>query len=122
MSESSSPERRAFSRQTLALPLKVEQGCREAEAASIIEGCTRDVSNRGAYFWAKGVFRIGQRIRLSLQIPADSARNYSMKIRGEAEVIRVEGGKSLEQAAGVAVRVLHFETPTVTPSRPTWIN
>lgn len=115
-------ERRIFSRQALVLPVMVERGSRQAELVSPIAALTRDVSNRGAYLWAQGAFQIGQLLLLSLEVPSVRGRNYTLKVQWEAEVIRVDARRPTERATGVAVRVLRFEKPTVTPTSRPWIN
>jgi hypothetical protein len=115
-------ERRIFSRQAMAFRVTVEAARRQAEtgpAPEKLTGLTRDVSNRGAYFWAEGAFHTGQQLRVSLEIPPEQGRNYSLKIQWEAEVIRVEGNQLGRPALGVAVRILHFETPKIAPGLET---
>lgn len=116
-------ERRIFSRQAMAFPVTVEAARRQAEtgpaALEKLTGITRDVSNRGAYFWAEGAFHTGQQLRVSLEVPPEQGRNYSLRIQWEAEVIRVEGNELGRPALGVAVRILRFETPKIAPGMET---
>lgn len=113
-------ERRIFSRQALALPVVVQLGsCATRTPLASIRGFTRDVSNRSAYFWAVGAFEVGQVLHLSLEIPPALGRSYSLTIQWEAQVIRVDASP---QQVGVAVRVLRFETPTVSPDSRPWID
>jgi len=117
-------ERRISCRQAMELPVTVEPSSEppKGENGSAIRGLTRDISNRGAYFWAAGPFEPGQQLRLCVEIPPEDGRNYRLKIRWQAEVIRVDARLPSEQASGIAVRVLRFETPTVMPGPPWWVN
>jgi hypothetical protein len=117
-------ERRISCRQAMELPVTVEPGPElpRDKNGSAIRGLTRDISNRGAYFWAAGPFEPGQHLHLCVEIPPEDGRNYRLKIQWQPEVIRVDASLPGEQASGIAVRVLRFETPTVMPDPPWWVN
>ncbi len=107
------PERRSFARQVMAIPVLVGPAPSETESLSAVTGNIRDVSNRGAYFWAPSSFRIGQTLNLSLEVPAKQGRSFNLEIRCEAVVVRTEPAARHSKAVGVAVRILHFDTPKV---------
>ncbi len=106
-------ERRRFARQVFALPMWVEWASRHASKASWVMSRTRDVSNKGLYFWSPVVLQLGQLLCLRLEVPPQPNRNYSLQILWEAEVIRIEAGKDGERGMGVAARILRFDVPLV---------
>jgi hypothetical protein len=97
-------------RQQMTLPVVVEIMTEQGRPTSRVTGWTRDLSSRGAFFWARGAFVAGQKLRLILEVESDSVYNGCMEIRWEAEVIRVEPEA---RECGVAVRILHFDIPKV---------
>jgi hypothetical protein len=107
-------ERRTVPRQTLALPVRIEMMSSSGGSPTVIEGLTRDVSCKGAYFWGRAVFEVGQRLRLAWSIPPELNRQLGLEIRCVAEVVRVDPTQPDKPGMGVAIRVLHFETPQVT--------
>jgi hypothetical protein len=114
-------ERRASARQLLALPAHVEVGASERGMESLVLGQTRNISNRGAYILVTATLQVGQRLRLTLDVPPQAGRGPGLEIPCEAEVVRVEPAGGGEPGTGVALRVLRFETPKVSASPP-WVN
>lgn len=106
-------EQRDCVRQRMTLPILVEDASEDSATPIRGEGKTRDVSSRGAFFQAKGEFKVGQRLRLTMEVPPDLDRRYSLRINWEAEVVRIEPGKPGDESLGVAVRVLHTQPPYV---------
>ncbi len=86
------------------------------------DGETRDVSNQGAYFWAQGAFKVGQRVHLRLEVPPGQDRKFRLEVFWEAQVIRVEPDKPGAQQMGVAVKVIRGEPPKVLSDAPRWVH
>jgi hypothetical protein len=107
-------ERRNPKRQFLNLPVRVEMNPGSGGKLIVLKGRTRDVSNRGAYFWASAAFHLGQALHLTWNIPAELDHNSTLEIRCVAEVIRLDPEQPANGEIGVAVRILHFGTPKVT--------
>lgn len=110
----SSQERRNFARQVLDLPVRVELNPGSGGTLVVVEGRTRDVSNKGAYFWARAAFHLGQALHLTWNIPAELNPNSALEIRCVAAVIRLGPEEPAIGGSGVGVRILHFGTPKVT--------
>lgn len=110
----SSSERRNPFRQPLDLPVRVELNPGSGGTLAVVKGRTRDVSNRGAYFWASAAFHLGQALHLTWNIPAELDHNSTLEIRCVAEVIRLDPEAPANRGVGVGVRILHFGTPKVT--------
>ena len=109
-------DRRARRRLLLALGVRVEprRGARGASAAhSAAVGRTRDISSRGAYFWCRERFDRGQSLQVTLEVPPDQGRNWTLEIQCEAEVVRVEPASPRQEQTGIAVRILRFAIPQV---------
>jgi hypothetical protein len=83
-------ERRTVPRRTLALPVRIEMMSSGGRSPTAIEGLTRDVSCKGAYFWGRAVFEVGQRLRLAWSIPPELNRQLGLEIRCTAEVVRLD--------------------------------
>jgi len=109
-----SSKRRNLVRQFLNLPVRVELNPGSGRTLLVTKGRTRDVSNRGAYFWARAAFHLGQALHLTWNIPAELNLNSALEIRCVAEVIRLDPEEPAYGGVGVAVRILHFGTPKVT--------
>ena len=105
------PERRKGRRLPLALPARIEARpgptCPSGARLAVV-GRTRDLSNHGAYFWSAQHFETGQFLHLTLEVPPDQGRNWTLEIQFEAEVVRVEPGIRQPEETGVAVRILQF--------------
>jgi hypothetical protein len=101
-------------RQFLDLPVRVEMNPGAGGTLAVVKGRTRDVSNRGAYFWARAAFHLGQALHLTWIIPAELNHNSALEIRCVAEVIRLDPEEPANREVGVAVRILHFGIPKVT--------
>jgi hypothetical protein len=108
-----SSERRNSVRQVLDLPVRVELNPGSGGTLLVVEGRTRDVSNKGAYFWARAAFHLGQALHLTWNIPAELNRKSALEIRCVAEVIRLGPEEPAIGGLGVGVRILHFGTPKV---------
>jgi len=109
-----SSKRRSLVRQFLNLPVRVELNPGAGGTLVVTKGRTRDVSNRGAYFWARAAFHLGQALHLTWNIPAELNHNSALEIRCVAEIIRLDPEEPAYGGVGVAVRILHFGTPKVT--------
>jgi hypothetical protein len=109
-----SSERRNPVRQFLDLPVRVELNPGSGGTLVVVEGRTRDVSNKGAYFWARAAFHLGQALHLTWNIPAELNHNSALEIRCVAAVIRLGPEEPANGGLGVGVRILHFGTPKVT--------
>ena len=108
-----SSERRNPARQFLDLPVRVELNPGSGGTPAVIEGRTRDISNRGAYFWARAAFHLGQSLHLTWNIPPELNRKSALEIRCVAEVIRLDPEGPRATGVGVGVRILRFGTPKV---------
>jgi hypothetical protein len=110
-------DRRGRRRLPLDLPVRIETRLNQTTGSTAIplavNGCTRDISNQGAYMWSRKRFEAGQPLHLTLEVPPDQGRNWGFEILCEAEVLRVETGN---QRTGMAVRFLRFEIPKVSPA------
>jgi hypothetical protein len=109
-----SSERRNPVRQFLDIPVRVELNHGPGGTPAVIEGRTRDVSNKGAYFWARGPFHLGQSLHLTWNVPAELNHHSALEIDCVAEVIRLDPENPGQPGVGVGVRVLHFGIPKVT--------
>lgn len=110
------PDRRARHRLPLALEVRIEPRCGARgpiAAHSAIAGRTRDISSRGAYVWCGERFDKGQSLQLTLEVPPDRGRNWTLEIQCEAEVVRVEPANPRHEGTGIAVRILRFKIPQV---------
>jgi hypothetical protein len=120
------PEKRGRQRLPLPLVARIERRSPSGRT-SLVMGCTRDVSNRGAYLWSPVPFASGESVELKLEVPPDQGRNWTMEIRCQAEVTRVEPSPHGGRHQGVAVRILSFEIRQVTVFVPrirpnAWVN
>lgn len=117
------PDRRKRRRLPLALIARIEPvsaalddaGPRvhRANVRRAMLGRLRDISNQGAYLWSDQQFTTGQTLRLTVEVPPDQGRNWTLKIECEAEVVRVESRHSQTGETGAAVRILRFSIPKV---------
>ena len=109
-----SSKRRSLVRQFLNLPVRVELNPGSGRTLVVTKGRTRDVSNRGAYFWARGTFRLGQSLHLTWSIPAELNYQSALEIRCVAEVVRLDPEEPRQPGVGVGVTILQFGIPKVT--------
>lgn len=118
------PDRRKRRRLPLALLARVEpvgtviraastSGTRPAIPRRTVIGHLRDISNHGAYLWSDQHFTAGQILHLTLEVPPDPGRNWTLEIECETEVVRVEPGHPQTGETGVAVRIRRFSIPKV---------
>jgi|GEM_PF-5533717 len=120
------PDRRKRRRLPLALIARIEPVSAAVSAASIpgarptvsrrLIGHLRDISNQGAYLWSDQHFATGQTLRLTLEVPPDQGRNWTLEIECETEVVRVGTRHPQTGETGVAVRILRFTIPKVLPA------
>ncbi len=112
-------DRRTRRRLPLALSARIEArpGPTAPSGTRLAVVCrTRDISNHGAYLWSPQHFETGQFLHLTLEVPPDQGRNWTLEIQCEAEVVRVEPGIRQPEETGVAVRILHFRFQKVLSS------
>ena len=117
----STPNRRQFMRQPLSVTVRVGKGDnREARPITVV-GRTRDVSTRGVYLWAPDDFRVGEVLRLQIDVPLEPAGNTGLHVCCTAEILRIDPGNLVQGRAGVglAVRVLQFDVPQFLSQPPT---
>lgn len=117
------PDRRKRRRLPLALIARIEPISTAVSGASIpgvrpaisrrVIGHLRDISNHGAYLWSAQRFATGETLHLTLEVPPDQGRNWTLEIECETEVVRVEPGYPRTGETGLAVRILRFSIPKV---------
>lgn len=117
MSTSSSTrvERRAGQRFSYLLPVSFRNVATGTEGV----GFTQDVSSRGVFFFTDSPLHQGTKIELTLNMPSEITLGESMKVRCQAQVLRVidtikdgVGTYSAiqpEKKIGVAVRLEGYE-------------
>jgi PilZ domain len=103
-------ERRARQRFEFSIPLCI----RRPESASEEQGCTQDVSARGAYFYTSSPLQPGTDVDVTFLMPAEITLSESMHVRCRGKVLRVDSAgqracnNGMPAASwGVAV---HFES------------
>ncbi len=110
-------DRRGRRRFRLDLPVRIETRPNQTTGPTaiplVVNGCTRDISNQGAYVWSRKRFEAGQPLHVTLEVPPDQGRNWGFEILCEAEVVRVETGNQRLEETAMAVRFLRFKIPKV---------
>jgi PilZ domain len=104
-------ERRLTLRRELQAPVWVEALPRRPSHPALVRALTRDISHQGAFFWAPPLFSLGQQVHLEMEVAPVPGQDLELKISCDAEVVRVEPSKDAAGKSGIAVRILHFETP-----------
>ena len=120
-SRESPTNRRQFIRQPLSVTVRLGKGDeRDARPVTVV-GRTRDVSNKGVYLWARDEFRVGEILRLQIDVPLEPAGNTGLQVCCTAEILRIDRGNLAQGSAGVglAVRVLQFDVPQFLSQPPT---
>ena len=123
-------------------PLALRASIKFFSAAGNLSFCgsTRDVSNTGAYLWCgQGAISEqkpvrGDRLHITLNVPPDEGRQWSLNLKCEAKVVRVESSPN-QREFGLAVHINRFRIPKVVrvpdvvpmghicvPSQNRWIN
>jgi PilZ domain len=108
-------ERRIALRRQMDIPVWVEKMPRQPDHPSLVRAHTRDISHRGAFLWAPAIFPLGQRLRLEMNVAPEGEQNLGLKIKCEAEVVRLQPASPPTTSSGIAVRILSFETPRPVP-------
>jgi hypothetical protein len=93
---------RARQRFGISVPLTVMIGQRE------IPGFTRDLSNRGVYFYLDQADSelIGREFEFLVELPPEITLSTCCLIRGQGRVVRMDHTSS--QYAGIAAEILHY--------------
>jgi hypothetical protein len=86
----------------ISVPLTVMIGQRE------IPGFTRDLSNRGVYFYLDQADSalIGDEFEFLVELPPEITLSTCCLIRGQGRVVRTDNTSS--QYAGIAAEILHY--------------
>jgi hypothetical protein len=94
--------RRRNRRFTVAVPLKVAIGNRE------VVGYTRDLSNRGVYFYLSvtNAALIGVEIECVVELPPEITLSSCCRIRCRARIVRRERSSNL--LSGIAAEILDY--------------
>jgi PilZ domain len=104
-------ERRTALRRELSIPVWVEKLPVQPHHPSLVRAQTRDISHQGAFLWVPPLFSLGQQLRLEMDVAPEAEQNLGLKIKCEAEVVRLQPATPLEKTPGMAVRILKFDTP-----------
>jgi Tfp pilus assembly protein PilZ len=115
------PERRLSLRNPIDVPVWLERQPGRRQAPSLIKAQTRDVSHKGLFVWAPPVFKVGEHLRLEMNVAPDPNRNLELHLQGEAEVVRIEPPQAPGGRSGFGLRILSFQpaTPLIFPHDPT---
>lgn len=105
-------ERRAAQRFGLAFPICIRLGDSQKEG----HGFTQDLSNRGAYFYTDCALQVGEKVEITLVMPAEITLSENMRVRCRSKVLRLDNSGHASRAKsestpklGVAVYFEHYE-------------
>lgn len=114
--------RRSSGRQQLDLLVDIEYVSPGEGTPKYSVGRTRDISNRGAFILTVNPVAIGQKLNLTIEIPAATFPCASMEVRCEAVVVRHKTAGNSNSIEGIGVLITRFGTPYVGQAGRRWLN
>ena len=104
-------ERRVAPRHPLDVPGLAEREPRSAGTPFLVKVRVRDINHKGAFIWAPPIFRIGERLRVEIEVNPELGHTYGLNITFSGEVVRVESSNGPAQPPGFGIRIIQFDTP-----------
>jgi hypothetical protein len=98
-------EQRRHRRYALSLPVHLRSK-KKSEAAVLAS--SKDISAEGIYFTMPKGFRLGSTFEFDLVLPMGSTQGHDVRIRGIAEIVRVDR-KGLDAKVGVAALIHKYQ-------------
>jgi hypothetical protein len=114
------PVRRLDPRHLVSWPVRIHYADDFSESPFLFISMIRNISNRGAYIVGPLDVRIGEHLRLELDLLPDGPGKVGVRLRCDAEVLRKEAlpGGTKDETFGIGVRILGYEPPHIVPAGP----
>jgi hypothetical protein len=114
------PTKRLDPRHVVSWPVRIHYADDFSESPFLFKCIIRNISNRGAYIVGPLDVRIGEHLRMELDLLPDGPGTVGVRLRCDAEVLRKEAlpGGTTDKAFAIGVRILGYEPPQITPASP----